>query len=97
MTSTNPPHHFLSLLCRNVTRVLLPPGPFFPSLPRPCRDLAPIPEAALTFAPDRLREAVARDDPARSLMAHAEELGDNTTASLKIRARVGPVLLMMPM
>jgi hypothetical protein len=48
------------------------------SLPndRPGRDLAPIPQPTLSLPSDRSGEARLVDDPAGSLMAHAEELGD---------------------
>jgi hypothetical protein len=40
------------------------------------RDLAPIPQLAVTFAPNRSREPRLTDDHGRPLMGHAEDLGD---------------------
>jgi hypothetical protein len=43
---------------------------------RPRRDLAPIPEAALTLTADRLWEPPLTDDYGRPLVGHAEDFGD---------------------
>jgi hypothetical protein len=54
----------------------LPPGLLTAPLLRPHRDIAPIPDAALTFPSDRSREARVVGDLAGSLVAHVEKVGD---------------------
>jgi hypothetical protein len=63
-------------LRRRRGRVSLAPELLLPPPLRPRRNLAPIPEAALTFAADRDREPRLTDDHGRSLVGDAEDGGD---------------------
>jgi hypothetical protein len=54
----------------------LTPRLLTPPLPRPRRDLAPIPEAALTLSAHRRGEVLLLDDLVGALLAHAEEPRD---------------------